>query len=245
MDYNNIILELLDRIKIVENKVSNLENRLNNIIGNNKETATSIDNNTSGEDSLSEIGDYEDGNSINKYQFKNDMLGGDKYIRFTNYLKSSNKNTIELSFSDIESILGFSLNASTRKYRANWSNTTTISFPCSWIKAGYKVSFVDMANEKVEFVKNSSKQDSVDYPNTGEKYFRLTNYLRETGLSYIKLSFKEIEDILGFDLASSARVHQAFWSNTRSHSIACAWLDAGYKNINTNLTREFVEFRKL
>ena len=236
MDYNNIILELLDRIKTLENKVSVLDTRLSNI---------TINNNNGNEESTFEINNEDDENYKIEYKSRNDKLAGDKYIKLTNYLKSSNENCVKLTFSEIEAILGFSLKESARKYRANWSNTTTISLPCSWIKAGYKVAFVDMANEIVEFVKDSIKQENNNYPNTGDKYFRLNNYLKESKESYIKLSFKEIENILGFSLKESARKHQAFWSNTRSHSIACAWLDAGYKTINTNLNHEFVEFKKI
>lgn len=248
MDYNNIILELLDRIKTLENKVAQLENRLNNITINNdnkEDVPTSINNNINYEEPISQNAYQEEENYNTPYQFKNDMLGGDKYIRLTNYLKTSNENCVDLSFSEIESILGFPLNASARKHRAQWSNTTTISFPCSWIKAGYKVAAVDIANEEVEFIKDHSKQENSYYPNTGDKYYKLNNYLKGSNQSYIRLSFKEIEDILGFELSESARMYQAFWSNTRSHSIACAWLDAGYKNINTSLTQEYVEFRKL
>jgi hypothetical protein len=247
MDYNNIILELLDRIKTLENKVTDLENRLNNININNDDNKVDVPtpiNNNVNEEPVSQS-TYQEENYNAPYQFKNDMLGGDKYIRLTNYLKSSNENCINLSFSNIESILGFSLNASARKHRAQWSNTTTISFPCSWIKAGYKVAAVDIANEEVEFIKDYSRQENNNYPNTGDKYYKLNNYLKGSNQNYIRLTFKEIENILGFELSESARMYQAFWSNTRSHSIACSWLNAGYKNINTNLTQEYVEFRKL
>ena len=229
MDYNNIILELLDRIKTLENKVSALEAKINNI--NNEESVN-----------LSQENNYED--EENEYKGLNELeiSSGGKYYSFTNYLRNSNLDHLEMTFDEIENILGFNLPSSIRKHRANWSNTTTLSFPCSWLKAGYKTREVDMFKETVTFYKDSS---STINSSSGEKYYRLTDYLKNSNQNYIRLSFEEIENILGFNLPSSAFNHQAFWSNSRSHSFACAWLNAGYRNAGTNLLSKYAEFRKV
>ena len=63
----------------------------------------------------------------------------------------------------------------------------------------------------------------------GDKYIALTNYLKDTNREIIKLSFKEIEQIIGEKLSKSAYNYHEFWSNTTSHSIAFGWFNAGYK----------------
>jgi len=65
------------------------------------------------------------------------------------------------------------------------------------------------------------------------KYQELENHLRDIAKDKlsISLSFKQIEDILGFDLPKSARTHRAWWGNeidTSSRSQARAWRNAGF-----------------
>ncbi|MCI5687347.1 MAG: hypothetical protein MR303_02445 [Emergencia sp.] len=79
----------------------------------------------------------------------------------------------------------------------------------------------------------------------GDKYSGLTTYFEKCDEEKIKMSFLEIERILGFKLADSAYLHSAFWANTESHSIAFGWLDAGYKTQNVNIKAQTVEFIKV
>ena len=60
----------------------------------------------------------------------------------------------------------------------------------------------------------------------------------------MSMSFKEIEDVLGFELPASAREHRAFWANTESHSIALSWLSVGYKTMVVDLAEERIVFEK-
>ena len=78
----------------------------------------------------------------------------------------------------------------------------------------------------------------------GEKYIALTAYLEKCGQSSIRMTFKEIEKVLGESLPDSAYKHPALWSNSRSHSIAFGWMDAGYATQNVNLIKQTVEFVK-
>lgn len=218
MDYNNIILELLDRIKTLENKVSELEDKIDILV---KDESINLNS----EEEVKEI----------------EISSGGKYYSLSNYLNNSNEEFVSLSFNEIENILGFKLPPSVRKHRANWSNTTTLSFPCSWLKVGYKTVEVNMIKEEVTFQKDNS--NNLNFNSDG-KYFRFTDYLKKSNKSYIRLSFEEIENILGFKLPSSAFNHTAFWSNSRSHSLAASWLNVGYKNIRTDLFEKYVEFKK-
>lgn len=78
------------------------------------------------------------------------------------------------------------------------------------------------------------------------KYEPLLRFLEARGgSSMIRLSFTEIDELLGFRLPASARKHQAWWSNTRAgHSHAAAWLDAGWKTETLDLAGERVSFAK-
>ena len=61
----------------------------------------------------------------------------------------------------------------------------------------------------------------------------------------VRLSFAEIERILGFSLPPSAYEAQPWWSNTRAgHSQAAAWLDAGWKTAALDRVGRQVSFVK-
>ena len=78
------------------------------------------------------------------------------------------------------------------------------------------------------------------------KYEPLLRFLQaRLDAESIRLSFAEIDEILGFPLPKSARDHQAWWSNTRlGHSHAAAWLDAGWKTAMLDLASQRVTFVK-
>lgn len=78
----------------------------------------------------------------------------------------------------------------------------------------------------------------------GDKYSALIDYLEKCNKKEIKMSFSEIEKVLGFELAHSAYLYPAFWSNTESHSIAFGWLDAGYVTQNVDIKARTIEFKK-
>lgn len=78
----------------------------------------------------------------------------------------------------------------------------------------------------------------------GDKYIALTAYLKKSGRDTVKMSFKEIESVLGEHLPESAYKYPAIWSNSESHSIAFGWMDAGYMSQNLNITNQTVEFVK-
>ena len=238
MDYNNIILELFDRIKNLENKVNELEDKIELIYStNNRED---LNDNESIKEDINNI--IENSNST-----MNTQLGGNKYIKLSDYLKNSNKDIIELTFTDIENILGFKLSESARKYRPSWANTTNISFPCSWIKVGYKVVKIDMEKEEVTFARGSLENNYTSnrtYTCTGDKYYKLTNYLKYSNKDIIELTFTDIENILGFKLSESARKYRPCWANTSSISFPCSWMKVGYEVAYIDMENEKVTFKK-
>lgn len=77
-----------------------------------------------------------------------------------------------------------------------------------------------------------------------KKYNKFETYLVESKESVLKLSFLEIEKILGFKLNASAYKYPAIWSNSDSHSLATAWLNAGYRSEQLNISEQTITFRK-
>lgn len=79
------------------------------------------------------------------------------------------------------------------------------------------------------------------------KYDALREHLEASTESVRRLSFADIERILGDALPPSARKYQAWWENEGpggSHSHARAWLDAGYRTQNVDLNAQTVAFVK-
>ena len=76
------------------------------------------------------------------------------------------------------------------------------------------------------------------------KYDILKNYLIASEKNTIRLTFKEIEEILGFKLPESNYKHQAIWANSDTYPVAKAWLSAGYLSESLNMKEQTIVFRK-
>lgn len=77
------------------------------------------------------------------------------------------------------------------------------------------------------------------------KYEPLGDFLKKTNKPVISLSFKEIEEIIGFTLPNSALKHGEFWSSGQnSHTHAFVWIDAGYIVSKKDLIGQRIEFSK-
>lgn len=76
------------------------------------------------------------------------------------------------------------------------------------------------------------------------KYDPLREHLER--LSHLRLTFAEIERILGATLPPSARKYSAWWANERDgrHVHALSWLDAGNQTQRLDLNAGTVEFAK-
>ena len=125
MEYSQIILEMLERIKILESKVQSLEEQNN---------MKSTDNST----------------QMEKRQLEKVSI---KYRKLTEYLLSSDEMRISLSYKQIEDILGFSLPQSARNHPQQfWANTATHSYASSWMAIGYRTQ-VNIEKDEVTFYK--------------------------------------------------------------------------------------------
>ncbi len=77
------------------------------------------------------------------------------------------------------------------------------------------------------------------------KYEPLSRFFGTRDKHKFRLGFPEIEDILGFKLPHSAYRYEAWWSNNASgHSHARAWLAAGWKVEDLDLSNRQVTFTR-
>ena len=84
-----------------------------------------------------------------------------KYELLEIYLKSTDFESIPMTFNKIELIINDSLPLSARKHRTWWSNNPSNStMTRSWIAAGFKVTEVNMKKESLVFVKVGAEEKS-------------------------------------------------------------------------------------
>ena len=78
------------------------------------------------------------------------------------------------------------------------------------------------------------------------KYELLPQFLMRSERMVHRLSFSEIERILGFRLPQSAYQYEAWWSNNATgHSHARTWLKLGWRTEEVDLSGRKVTFRHL
>jgi len=77
------------------------------------------------------------------------------------------------------------------------------------------------------------------------KYEPLRVWLTHAEGDRVRTTFREIESILGFRLPDSARALPQWWANTRgSHVQAAAWMDAGWRACQVDVSGEQVSFER-
>jgi len=83
-------------------------------------------------------------------------------------------------------------------------------------------------------------------PKTSNKYEALTRYLRfrSAFTDTVKLSFAQVDGIIGDNLPLEAYRSEEWWKNTPTTAHARAWLDAGWKTVEVNLKEAYVVFQK-
>ena len=124
MEYSQVMLEMLERIKVLENKVKELEEKIENTPAPQPQANMQLDKVSA------------------------------KYRGLAEYLLSSNETRVTLSYTQIEDILGFALPDTARKFKQSyWANTETHSYASSWMAVGYKAR-VDTESDIVTFIKN-------------------------------------------------------------------------------------------
>lgn len=77
--------------------------------------------------------------------------GGSKYAALTRWFQDQTGRSVEMTFTELEEVLGSALPASARRYRPWWANTPRAQAH-GWLDAGWKVDRVDLAGERIRFV---------------------------------------------------------------------------------------------
>ena len=77
------------------------------------------------------------------------------------------------------------------------------------------------------------------------KYEPLGQFLKKQKRNHLKMSFAEIESLIGAKLPKSSKSHRAWWSNNPSNNVMTKqWLEAGFETENVELEAERLVFRK-
>jgi hypothetical protein len=78
------------------------------------------------------------------------------------------------------------------------------------------------------------------------KYQPLTAHLRAQRGSQVRMTFAEIERVIGAKLPASAISHRAWWSNNPSNNVMTkAWLQAGFESEQVDLQSRKLAFRRI
>lgn len=113
--------------------------------------------------------------------------------------------------------------------------TTYVQHPerfINWLVGGYRPSPAAPGGSAATSSERTSRYDP------------LRLYLIDRAEPVVRLTFAEIERILGVALPRSARQYRPWWANEEAgtHVHARAWLDAGRRTANVDLNAETVEF---
>ena len=125
MELNAIILELLSRIQVLEQKVAALESR------NEQPTSQGT-----------------------RPAYPADKISP-RYKKLAEYLYQTWETSITLTYEAIQEILGFVLPNTAYHYpHSYWANTDTHSYSSAWMALGYKAK-VDIETKEVTFERSS------------------------------------------------------------------------------------------
>jgi len=80
---------------------------------------------------------------------------------------------------------------------------------------------------------------------SGKKYGALSNWLLGERRDRIEVSFREIEEVLGFPLPPSSRKHPAHWSGYDNSAVVRAIKDVGWRARNLDLKAERVVLERV
>jgi DNA-binding transcriptional regulator YiaG len=81
---------------------------------------------------------------------------GSKYASLYDHLRRRTEPGVELSLNQIEALTGAPLPGSARSSAAFWSNRRGGLQASAWLEAGYRVSRVDLARQRIRFERRSA-----------------------------------------------------------------------------------------
>jgi hypothetical protein len=89
------------------------------------------------------------------------------YQPLTRFLEGRRESEVKLTFPELEKILNRRLPDSARKHQAWWANTTSHSHADAWLRLDWKTAGVDLAGERVVFVRADHPASSAGSPAAG------------------------------------------------------------------------------
>lgn len=172
-----------------------------------------------------------------------------KYRPLQDYLLESRTGALAMTFAQIEAVLGQPLPASAFTRPGWWANDPTPDRQSeAWLKAGYRTENVDVRHGALVFrrVRKASGNAMRAGARDAGKYARLGEHLRGVSGPVARMTFGEIERVLGFALPESAFTHRAWWSNNASNNVMTrVWLDAGFRTARVDVAGRVLEFRRV
>lgn len=113
-----------------------------------------------------------------------------KFINLTAYFHNLRKNNITLTFKDIEKILKFKLCDSAYKYRTYFLNNKEGMIGETWTSQGYKISNLDLENEKIEFTRFDFRRSKIIIPKFMYRMDLQPEMIEETNRFFLHLQEK-------------------------------------------------------
>jgi hypothetical protein len=78
------------------------------------------------------------------------------------------------------------------------------------------------------------------------KYDSLGHFLADNEFNEVRMTFEDIEKVLGFELPERSQHIRAWWSNNPSNNVMTkAWLAAGYKTEQVDIEGRKLVFRRI
>jgi hypothetical protein len=79
-----------------------------------------------------------------------------------------------------------------------------------------------------------------------QKYQGFGGFLEEQNTDEVRMSFAEIEGVIGAKLPPSAHKHRPWWSNNASNSaMTKVWLDAGFRTEQVDMAGKKLVFKRV
>ena len=77
------------------------------------------------------------------------------------------------------------------------------------------------------------------------KYEPLGQFLKKQKRDRVRMTFAEIESLIGAKLPKSSKSHRAWWSNNPNNNVMTReWLDAGYETESVDIASGKLVFRR-
>ena len=128
-----------------------------------------------------------------------------KYKSLENFLSQSGESEIEMTFEEVEKIIGFNLPPSAYTYSSYWSNNVdSCDIKVAWLSAGYISEKIDMSKRTLVFRKSPVGNDCLPFDGGAWNRLNAKNFNNLGESSYfdsVRGSFKDVITIpKGIDL---------------------------------------------